>query len=208
MALDTRENVKAALNIGDTDSDAQIDALLEPISAMIEREAGRDFSSASVTERHMGGEPTINLRRWPVTSITTVTDKVTGEALASDQYALEASTGLLRRLPIGSQWARAFGVQTFHLRENSPVLRWEITYIGGPSATPEDIKLALYLSVGASLSRSDGAGGGGMTGLQSERDGDYAYTRAQPSQQSGAAFSGLPPAASAILASYKAGVFI
>ena len=61
MALATLSEVKAGLGITDTDSDAQITALLEPISAAIVRFTGRKFENGAVTEFHNGGEPTIAL---------------------------------------------------------------------------------------------------------------------------------------------------
>ncbi len=198
MALDTLSGVKAGLGISNSDDDTQITALLEPMSALIEREAGRSFTSATVTERYLGGDPTIALRRYPVSSITTVTDKATSEELASDGYDLEATTGLLRRLPLGSQWAKTRAGQIFYLREDVPVLRWEIIYVGGPSTVPEDIKLALYFAIGAAIT------GSGMSGMQSEKDGDYAYARAAAAGAPGS----LPPNAMAILKPYKAGLFI
>ena len=198
MALAALFEVKDGLGITGTDDDAQITALLEPVSALIEREAGRAFSSATVTERHAGGDATIALRRWPVASITTVTDKATGNVLASDQYELEGETGLLRRLSIGSQWASGRSRQIVYLREDVPVLRWEIIYVGGPATAPEDIKLALYKAIGASIT------GSGMAGLISEKDGDYSYVRSAMASAPGS----LPPAAMAIVRSYRAGLFV
>lgn len=195
MALAALFEVKDALGITGADDDTQITALLEPVSTMIERVAGRAFSSASVTERHLGGEATIALRRYPVASITTVTDKALGEVLSSDQYEIDVETGLLRRLALGSQWARASTAQIFYLRESVPVLRWEIEYVGGPATPPEDVKLALFYTIGAAIT------GSGMAGFQSEKDGDYAYVRA-PST------GALPPNAMEILLPYKTGLFI
>lgn len=195
MALDTLANVKDALGISTTDQDTQIGALLEPVSALIEREAGRRFASETVTERHNGGEATILLREHPVASITTVTDKALGTVLGSDQYALE-SNGLLRRLPLGSKWALARIDQVIYLRKNTPASRWEIVYVGGPATVPEDVKLALYESIASQLA--------GQGGMQSEKDGDYAYSRAPSTTGASALTAG----ALAIARSYRAGVFI
>ena len=197
MALATLTEVKESLGISNTDSDDRINALLEPISVLIERIAGRKFTSATVTERYRGGDPTIPLRRFPVASITTVTDKFTGTVLGTDEYELEGPLGLLRKLPIGSQWATGRTTQIVHLREIAPVLRWEVVYIGGPVTCPEDVKLALFYSMDASLN-------GAMGGMKSEKDGDYSYVRDTGSTGPG----GLPANAMSILKSYTAGVFI
>jgi hypothetical protein len=192
MALATRIEVKAALGISDTSQDDKIDALLEPITSLIEQAAGRAFTSATVTERYMGGEPTIALKRYPVTSITSVTDKITGQALAATDYALEAATGLLRRLPLGSSWSAAYGPRIVYLGNTPQVGRWEIVYVGGATSVPGDVLFAYYETFAAVLA--------GQGGMQSEKDGDYSYVR-------GASVGAVPASAMAALQSYKAGVF-
>ena len=207
MALATLSEIKNGLGITSTNFDAQIVALINPVSALIEREAGRKFDCATFTERHMGGEPTIALREYPVLSITSVTDKATDEALATTDYEVEKSTGLLRRLTLGSRWAASHSAQVFYVGKNTPVGRWEIIYEAG--TVPEDVKLAMFYTI-SSLVGSTASSAGGMAGpLISESDGDYSYTRAAPAGAgAGTTMSGLPANASAILASYKAGVFI
>jgi hypothetical protein len=205
MGLATLSEIKGGLGITSTDFDAQIAALIDPVSALIEREAGRKFECVTVTERHMGGEPTIALREFPVASITSVTDKATGEVLAATDYELETTTGLLRRLTLGSRWAASHSVDVFYVNKNTRVGRWEIIYEAG--TTPADIKLAMFYTI-SSLVGSSTSSAGGMSGpLLSESDGDYSYTRAAPSSSS-STVSGLPANAVAILSSYKAGVFI
>lgn len=214
MALATRAEVKAALNITDTDSDAQIDALLAPCSALIEAEAGRKFTNEAFVERHAGGDAVIALHQYPLTGgspVAEVTDKMTGAVLSASDYEIDLDKGLLRRLPLGSQWARSGVNQIFYLRENVPVPRWEVRYTAG--AVPADIKLALYLTIGANLDRDASAsgGGGGIGGIIAERDGDYSYQRASSSATASSqsiSASGLPAAAAAIARSYRAGVFI
>jgi non-ribosomal peptide synthetase component E (peptide arylation enzyme) len=200
--LATLSEIKNGLGVTGTDFDTQIATLINPVSALIEREAGRKFECATFTERHLGGEPTIALLEYPVQSITSVTDKATGEVLAATEYELEANTGLLRKLIIGSSWAASRATDVFYVKKNMPVGRWEIIYEAG--TVPEDVKLALYYSVASMVNINGGTGG--MAGMISESDGDYSYTRAAPA--STAAVSGLPANAMAILSSYKAGVFI
>ena len=203
MGLATLSEIKAGLGVTSTDFDAQIAALINPVSALIEREAGRKFECATVTERHLGGEPTIALREYPVQSITSVTDKASGTVLAATDYALEADTGLLRRLVLGSRWASSRVTDVFYVRKNTPIGRWEIVYEAG--TIPADVKLAMYYSVASMVNINGGTGG--MAGMISESDGDYSYTRAEPASSS-TAVSGLPANAMAILSGYKAGGFI
>ena len=207
MGLATLGDIKAGLGITSIDYDAQIVALINPVSALIEREAGRKFECATFTERHMGGEPTIALRQYPVQSITSVTDKATGEVLATTDYEIETTTGLLRRLSLGSRWVGSHSADVFYVGNNTKVGRWQVIYEAG--TVPDDVKLAMYYTI-SSLVGSTASSTGGMAGpLVGESDGDYSYTRAAPtSSSSGSSLSGLPANASAILASYKAGVFI
>jgi len=196
MSLATLAEVKAALGITDADSDDQITALLEPLSAAIEKYAGRKFENGAVTEFHNGGEPTISLREFPVTVITTVTDLLTGEVLDSSLYSAQLSHGLLRRLPRGTRWAaarRAEPIVTEHA--NVASVRWEIVYTAG--VVPEDVKLALYDAMQSTLTSQGG--------FSAEKDGDYSYVRTAPS---GGVSSVLPATTLGLLASYRTGVFI
>lgn len=215
MGLATLAEIKTALNITDTDSDDQIDALIEPMSALVEMEAGRSFSPQEHVERHPGGEPTIALRQRPVSTgspAIQVVDKATGEALAATEYDLDATLGLLRRLPLGAQWESASARGIVYLREVQKVHRWEVTYTAGE--VPQNIKLALYLAVGANLDRSatTSGGGGAIGGIVAEKDGDYSYQRAASAATSAnsasLSASGLPAPAAAIARSYRAGAFV
>jgi len=216
-ALATRAEVKAALNITDTDSDDQIDALLAPMSALVELEAGRKFTPQEFTERHRGGDASIVLRNYPVgvdaSPGITVTDKITGEVLASTDYEIDHDRGILRKLPLGTEWPKTGSGNLVYLGEDVHVDRWEISYTAGE--VPDDIKLALYLSIGASLDRSgstSSGGGGAIGGIIAEKDGDYSYQRAASaattSNSASLAASSLPASAAAIARQYRAGVFV
>ena len=180
MAIDTRANVKLALGISDTGSDDKIDALLEPITSVIETYTRRAFSQASRTEYLTSqGEQSLPLHWTPVSAITSVTDRVTSTAIDSSEYALEDDVGILRRLPIGWRWSEG-------------LRRYTVVYTGGPSTAPADIKAAFYEMIQASLV--------GQGGIKSEKDGDYSYTLGEGSMD------GVPKAAQATLNSYRARV--
>lgn len=181
MAIDTRSNVKSALGITDTGSDDQIDALLEPLTEALETYAGRAFEQAARTEYvDSDGEQYLLLRYTPVASITSVTDRVTGSAVASSEYELEGTPGLLRRLSFGAAWPAGNR-------------RYTVAYTGGPATAPEDIKAAFYEIISASLK--------GQGGLKSEKEGDYSYTLAEGSME------GIPKTAQMVLNRYRARVF-
>lgn len=192
MAIDTLSNVKAALGITDSDSDAQLTALLDPVSAAMERYAGRAFEAGSFVEEHMGGEQTLALREFPITAITTVEDLATGETLGSDLYESEDRTGLLTRLPRGAQWAKGRVAQEIPLREDTPSRRWRVTYNAG--GVTEDVKLAFYDAMKSQMVSQGG--------FASEKDGDYSYVKASGSTGI------LPNSVTAVLDIYRTAVFI
>jgi len=205
MAIASLSEVIAAIGLGSptqVESD-QISALLEPVTAAIERIAGRTFSNTTHVEFHQGGEPAIALRQRPVSSITAVLDTVTGEDLASyspPDYEFEARTGLLTRLPRNTPWAKAQASPVFPIGKNPPGMRWKITYVAGE--VPEDIKLVFYNAIQAQINVLDSS-----SGYASEKDGDYAYTKFPTATGSSAAelFSA---GAIAVLNSYRTGEFI
>lgn len=192
MAILDLSGVKVMLGIADDASDDQISALLDPVTGLVERLSGRAWSSASRTERHQGGVQAIPLRVYPVTAVATVTDKLTGSAVASTGYEVEAATGLLYRLPYGSWWDgfAPSPVFTTDGGGSASFARWEIAYTGGPSAAPGDVRVAFAEIIAAALTSQGG--------MQSEKDGDYSYTRAPTAD-------GVPPSAAAVLARYAGG---
>lgn len=192
MALASLEEVKAALGITDANRDAQITALLEPLSAVVETYAGRAFSSAQVTEDHEGGVATLVVRRHPITGTPTITDQWTGEQAAEADFEVIAEYGMIRRLPFGSFWSGSAVPSPFDGDGFTPapraLPRWRVTYTGGPASAPEDAKAALYEAMAANLTSQGGK--------QAERDGDYAVTFAT--------VGALPASARQMLERYRA----
>ena len=205
MSIASLSEVVAALGLGSPTSveQDQINALLEPVTAAIERLTGRTFASVEHVEFHQGGEPVIALRQRPVTTISSVLDTITGEdlsALSPAAYEVEARTGLLTRLPRNTPWAKAQASPIFPLGKNPPGMRWKITYTAGD--VPEDIKLVFYGAIQQQINVLDESGD-----FAAEKDGDYSYTKfPRSSSSSGTAL--FDSGALAVLNSYRAGEFI
>lgn len=184
-----------ALQTGSSET-ARIDALIPLVCDAIEAWCGRKFSRATETERHAGGGSTIALSRYPVASVTSVTYLPSSTALTASDYSIEADTGLLRRLPWGAVWEgfgtmrpRAYG-DPWGAENAARQPVWQVVYVGGPEDAPMAAKLAAIDTVAALIKA-------GMGGFTSEKDGDYAYSRA-------AVASAIPASAKGLLAPWRA----
>jgi hypothetical protein len=78
---------------------AFIDQLILDVDAAIERYTGRNFTSASRTEKYDGdGTPFLQLRSWPVTTLTSVSvldDSGSATAYSTNEYRVDLNTGRL-----------------------------------------------------------------------------------------------------------------
>jgi uncharacterized phiE125 gp8 family phage protein len=107
-ALTTLETVKEELGITTTSSDAILTRKIDEATSDIEAHLGRTFCRETITETFWGwvwkAPEYLTLDRAPVASIASVTvDDVT---LSSNEYRLDADTGILYRLdPSGYPWA-------------------------------------------------------------------------------------------------------
>lgn len=86
---------KAHLNIptATTTHDAEIAEFITIASNLIEEEAGRNYSGATLTEYHDGGTADVVLFQSPVGSVTSVT--ANGTLVASTLYRVYTATGLI-----------------------------------------------------------------------------------------------------------------
>lgn len=96
VLLVSLESMKTQLNIPETDTthDEELREYIEAASGVAELISGATVH-ASVTETHHGGKPGLVLRRYPVMSITSVTEN--GAAVASTGYGLSDAGVLYRR---------------------------------------------------------------------------------------------------------------
>lgn len=169
MPLATVANYKAWAGINGTGNDAAITLMLAQAEAMVRRYAGRDltngFESASRVETYDGnGHPTIQLREWPVTSITSVEERDQSGAyttVPATAYRVDTRTGQLYR--IGAVWGRvvgdyagggvnpAFGAYP-NWGDNAASVR--VTYTGGYTTIPADIVACVYMLIDYKLANA------------------------------------------------------
>jgi hypothetical protein len=186
MPLATVANYKAWAGINGTGSDAAITLMLAQAEASVRRYAGRDmtngFESANRTETYNGdGSAVLQLREWPVTTLTTVEERDragTWTTLDADEYRVDTRTGQLYRL--GATWGRivsdfigggnnpAFGVSPAWSADPASV---RVTYTGGYSTIPADIVAVVYMLIDYKL-----ANAGGNPSATSETIGVYSVS--------------------------------
>lgn len=78
------------------DSDAaQVQVWLDVASQAVELASRRTWRRQTVTESYDGGKPSLNLRKTPVASITSVTES--GSAVSASGYVLDVNAGILHR---------------------------------------------------------------------------------------------------------------
>ena len=96
--LTVKATVKTEIGLSGTTHDDFIDALIHQASATIVSYIGRDVASETLVDRFRcdGSPDFLYLSRWPVGSITSVTED--GTAVTSTYYELDAVTGKLWRL--------------------------------------------------------------------------------------------------------------
>lgn len=189
---------KTYAGISGTGDDTVIDVLIDIASASVRRYCGRNesngFESLARTETYDGnGGPFIQLREWPVASIDSIVERFddgSTTTLESSDYRVEARTGLLYRLGAASGRfpTDAFGELVGNTQFGyAPCwtpgfLNFSITYTGGYSAIPDDLKFIVYRLVDwmyAERRRNPG--------MQSESLGAYSYTRMSMSDDGDAA---------------------
>ena len=107
-ALTTLATVKDEIGITDDTADARLQRWIDEASERIETYLGRVLASETVREtfRLTGAPGCLGLARRPVAAVASI--GVDGAALASDQYEIDATAGLLYPIS-GDQRVRWFG---------------------------------------------------------------------------------------------------
>jgi hypothetical protein len=132
--LVTAADVKTSLGISGTVEDARLTLLCSQVSDEIERFCNRDFHSATVTEYYDGQDAFgINLKRPPITSMTTVHVSTswpraygsTELLVSGTDYTWDATNGILYRNTV-----------TWPVGQASV----KVVYVGGYSTIPGDVQ--------------------------------------------------------------------
>jgi hypothetical protein len=177
---------KTYAGISATTWDTVLGVLATAVSVMIRRWCDRDETTgfeggAAKTEYYDGnGSATIQLREWPVISITSVSERDAAgnlTALESTDYRADLRTGTLARHT--ASYGRLVSMDGFPSIPgfghepcwSGGYQNWKVVYTAGYTTIPGDIKLACYKVMDALFAerRKD------MAGLQSESLGDYSY---------------------------------
>lgn len=190
MALTTVSAYKTYAGISGSGEDTLLGVLLGIAENQVRRACGRNldtgFEKATRTETYDGtGGTTIQLREWPIVSITSVTeiDDAGGETVLDDsEYRVNSLNGVLFR--VGAQFAR-FPVDAWgrpYVSDFGPAPCWadgfqniEVVYSGGHDVSggevPEDLVGAIFrlIDIAYAQRRQDPS-------KQSESIGAYSYT--------------------------------
>jgi len=135
-ALITKDEIKRWLKLSGTDDDDFLQEAINEWSDTVETRLGRVINSAEHTgERHDGGKLAVLLKNIPVTTLSSIS--VDGAALGSSDYTIDTDSGIIR---LGS--GKAFGGGPGSIL---------VTYTGGYSTVPGDLKRAMMQLVALEL---------------------------------------------------------
>ena len=187
---------KVWAGISGTAQDALLTVLVDAVSMEVRRWCDRNlidgFESVSRTERYDGNnEQTIQLKEWPVTSVTSVKlyqADGTSQTYDSTTYRVDADSGVLSRIDPkkGRFPVTAFGTvnATFSVQPwfDEGWQNIEVVYTAGYARTPTDLlpadlKMACYRLTDLAYSAR-----GRNFGLASESLGQYSYSNLDPSK--------------------------
>lgn len=156
MAIITLTQYKTWAGISGTADDTRLQVVIDAAHAAVRRYCGRSltngFESATRTEDYESDTAELQLREWPVTSITSITPIDTsnnlGTALDSTTYSLDARTGIVKLN--GAETGRVFYDDDEHLVAGGwgwvPSFgRVRVVYVS--TAHADDLHLAMYRTV-------------------------------------------------------------
>lgn len=174
MAITTNTEYKTWAGITATTWDSLITTLISAASRRAEIACNRtrtasgatSFESGTWTEVFNGeGQEAIQLRNWPITSVTSVTltagDGTTIRTVASTEYKINLANGVLAFAPsYAGRFARVSSGDGFgpgwgsdydngsehgvHPRFSDQYRNVTVVYVGGYSTVPDDLKMAIW----------------------------------------------------------------
>ena len=133
--LTTLAVVKTQHGIDSSSFDDTISTVIAAVSLTIERYIGRTITEGTYSDEYLNGDgmsDQLVLKNWPVTSAVTFVLKEDGSTVASTNYTVDDSSGIIYTLPDyygSSAWTRG--------RRN-----FTVTYSAGYATVPADIKQA------------------------------------------------------------------
>lgn len=198
MALITAAEFKTWRGISASTYDAQLAVIIPAVQAAMERFCGRvntGFDQASYTETLDGDDsPSLFLEATPIAtspaaSVTHIADDGTETVISTSDYRINTKTGEVFRL--GSRFSfspfdefgepnldRSFG---YSPRWSAGRQNWKITYTGGYSTIPADLKMVTYDLVARTL--GEATSGDAQRAVSSETLGAYSYTLLTSAEQ-------------------------
>jgi len=189
MALTTVADYKVHAKISGSGEDTRLAAILAAAEAWLIDRVGREFVQATYTHTFDGnGGESLQLREYPVTSITSVTEKFPGGSTAvldSETYRLKAKSGLLYRTFTGrSRFPRQTAASWLTDTDggngfgnaylwNQGYQNYTVVYVAGYATIPDNLKYTIYRIIDWFYKSA-----GEDPTMLSESIGAYSYTRA------------------------------
>lgn len=186
MALITATEYKTARGISGSTWDARITPAILHAKAWTDRYCGREdmetggtsafeLDAAEVEVVDGTGSEWLFVKRTPLNSITSIvetyTDGSTATVTSTSYRKAHANQGAIVLLPAMAGWESSPSRSVW----TEGVQNFTVTYSGGYTTIPDDLKNAQYEIIDVLLAQAPGSPGGGA--FQSENLGDYSYSR-------------------------------
>lgn len=198
MPIVTAANYNAYRNTSSTSQDTQITALILQITDYAQTVLGLTFETATLTERYTirAGQQTIQLRTFPVQSVTSIkcfygTESGDSNTLAASTYYTNLTTGLVsiagagQASMIASERAAFFNssMNDFAIGQmpcfTPGIDNHEVVYVGGRATVPDGLKNCVYRALDLMLATA-----GDDPEMKSEAILGYSYTKTDTSTTS------------------------